>query len=322
MALLRRKAKANEKPIEERAALEQRLEGLSAFPFQQNPPPGPSAAPAHAAPAPINASPPQFAAERAGVNPASAKPSPNVKPKAAKIRGASAKLREHAKPQRLKGDYRRLLFWLHGSVFDTPVERLFFAPTKTPVSVAGLSVRGPNKALAHDYRPTPAVVFDCALAAVEDDLSRFTFVDYGAGKGRVLMMAAQHPFRSVLGVEFAEELHDDAMMNIAQFPRSQMKCRNVECLLQDAANMEAVNGEAVHYFFDPFERQVFAHVLARIVHSYHAHPRRLYLILVDTDAGDLIHRTGIFQKVELPYGDRMKARFLSPYPINVFRSLA
>ena len=51
-------------------------------------------------------------------------------------------------------------------------------------------------------------------------LSRLSFVDYGAGKGRVLLLASQHPFAAIGGIEFAEELHDDATMNIAQFPRS------------------------------------------------------------------------------------------------------
>ena len=64
-------------------------------------------------------------------------------------------------------------------------------------------------------------MFDWALSAIDDDLSQLSFVDYGAGKGRVLLLAAQHPFAAVGGIEFAEELHDDAAMNIAQFPRSQ-----------------------------------------------------------------------------------------------------
>ena len=105
-------------------------------------------------------------------------------------------------------------------------------------------------------------------ARINYDLSRLTFVDYGAGKGRVLLLASQHPFAAVGGIEFAEELHDDAIMNIAQFPRSRMKCRNVECVLDDASQVGPPDGEAVHYFFNPFSREVFAEVLHNIVVSY------------------------------------------------------
>ena len=108
-------------------------------------------------------------------------------------------------------------------------------------------------------------------------------------------------------IEFAEELHDDATMNIAQFPRSRMKCRNVECVLDDASQVGPPDGEAVHYFFNPFSREVFAEVLNNIVVSYRKRPRRLYLILVDQpEVADLINNSGVFQKHELPLVERMK----------------
>ena len=144
-------------------------------------------------------------------------------------------------------------------------------------------------------------MFKWALAAVaEEDISRMSFVDYGAGKGRVMLLASQHPFTQVGGIEFAEELHDNAMMNIAQFPRSRMKCRNVECVLDDVVNITPVDGEAVHYFFNPFAPEIFAEVLKGIVASYHARPRRLYVILIDMEAAELMHKTGVFQEMKLP----------------------
>jgi len=245
--------------------------------------------------------------------------------KAAKIGRETVipKVRERTRPDRLRKDYRDFLLWLHANVLDSAIERLFFVPTKGHVPLAGLNVRGNNRASGHDYKPTPNFVFKWALAAVaEEDIGRMSFVDYGAGKGRVMLLAAQHPFTQVGGIEFAEELHDNAVMNIAQFPRSRMKCRNVECVLDDAVNVAPVDGEAVHYFFNPFEPAIFAEVLKGIVASYHARPRRLYVILIDMDAGELMHRTGIFQEMKLPSAERMQAQALSPYTISVFRSLA
>ena len=187
----------------------------------------------------------------------------------------------------------------------------------------GLNMRGNNRDSGHAYKPSPALVFKWALSAVaEEDIGRMSFVDYGAGKGRVMLLASQHPFTQVGGIEFAEELHDNAVMNIAQFPRSRMKCRNVECVLDDVVNITPVDGEAVHYFFNPFEPAIFAEVLKGIVASYHARPRRLYVILIDMDAAELMHRTGVFQEIKLPSAERMQAQALSPYKISVFRSLA
>ena len=224
-----------------------------------------------------------------------------------------AKVRERTRPERLEQDYREFLIWLHENVLDYAIETLFFVPTKGRVALEGLTVRGGNRASGHDYRPSPYFVFEWALSAVDEDFSRFSFVDYGAGKGRVLLLASQHPFTAVGGIEFAEELHDDATMNIAQFPRSRMKCRNVECVLDDAVKIGAVDGDAVHYFFNPFSPEVFAEVLNGIVASYHEHPRRLYLILIDHGwRPSSCRRLACSSALKLPLAERLRAQAAQP----------
>ena len=42
------------------------------------------------------------------------------------------------------------------------------------------------------------------------DVSGYTFVDLGSGKGRMLFVAAERPFRRVIGVEFSRSLHAEA----------------------------------------------------------------------------------------------------------------
>ena len=234
----------------------------------------------------------------------------------------SAKLKEHATPERLKQDYREFLHWLHARVLDPPKEQLFFVPTKDPVALSGLTISSPNREHGHDYRPSPCQLFEWTLAAIDYDFSKLTFVDYGAGQGRVMLLAAEHPFAAVGGIEFAEELHDNAAMNIAQYPRSRMRCRNVECVHEDASQVGPPDGEAVHYFFNPFSRDVFAEVLHNIVVSYRHKPRRLYLILVDPVATDLVEASGVFARTELPLHERLKMRLFSPYEVAIYRSLA
>jgi hypothetical protein len=233
-----------------------------------------------------------------------------------------AKLKERTRPERLKQDYKNYLFWLHARVLDPPTETVFFKPTKSPVALDGLTVRGPNREHGHDYRASPCALIKWTLAAIDYDLSRLTFVDYGAGKGRVLLLASEHPFAAIGGIEFAEELHDDATMNIAQFPRSRMKCRNVECVLEDASALGPPEGESVHYFFNPFSREVFAEVLHNLVVSYRKRPRRLYLILVEPVATDLVDNSGVFARLEVPPIERLKLQLLSPYEVALYRSLA
>jgi hypothetical protein len=238
------------------------------------------------------------------------------------IERTAAEIKERARPERLKKDYREYLFRLHERVLDPSTEQLFFKQTKNPVALSRLTIRGPNRAHGHDYRPTPCSLFEWTIAAIDYDLSKLTFVDYGAGKGRVLLLASEHPFAAVGGIEFAEELHDDAVMNIAQFPRSRMKCRNVECVLEDASTLGPPEGESVNYFFNPFSRELFTEVLNNLVVSYRKRPRRLYLILVDPVATDLVDQSGVFSRLQLSFPENLKVKLFSPYEIAIYRSLA
>lgn len=223
---------------------------------------------------------------------------------------------------RLKAEHQSLVRKLHEQVLDASREQLFFVPTKDPEALSTLTITSPNRAFGHDYRPVPCQVFDWALDQIPEDLSSFTFVDYGAGKGRAMLLAAERPFAAVAGVEFAAELHDNAEMNIAQYPRSSMRCRTVECVLTDATQVGPPDGASVHYFFNPFAREVFAEVLNNIVMAYRMTPRRLYLILIDPVATDLVEASGVFARVEPSQIDELKLKLFSPHAVAVYRSLA
>jgi hypothetical protein len=102
-----------------------------------------------------------------------------------------------------------------------------------------------------------------------------------------------------------------------------MKCRNVECVLEDSSQVGPPEGEAVHYFFNPFSPEVFAEVLNNIVVSYRQRPRRIYLILIDPpQVADLIDNSGVFTRLELPLPQRLKVKLFSPYEVALYRSLA
>lgn len=231
--------------------------------------------------------------------------------------------RERSRSDVLDRDYRRFLRSAHRVMIDRWGEGLFFTPTAGRVPLRQLHVRSINRIAGSDYLPTPLFVFDWAMEAIPESPREFVFVDYGAGRGRVMLLAAQRPFRKVLGVEFAEELHNDAVMNIAQFPRSRMRCRDVECVLEDAVRFDPPpNENAVLYFFNPFGPRVFSDALMRIVESYRANPRRLYIVLVDPVLANMVDETGMFQPVRLMPYTQTKVRLFSPYDIAVYRSLA
>ena len=95
------------------------------------------------------------------------------------------------------------------------------------------------------------------------DYSQYTFIDVGSGKGRVLFVAAEYPFRKVIGVEFSNALHDDAVANLKRYKHSGRRCADIEPVLADARDFEFPNDNLVIYLFNPFGPEVMERMLAR-----------------------------------------------------------
>jgi hypothetical protein len=101
-----------------------------------------------------------------------------------------------------------------------------------------------------------------------------------------------------------------------------MKCRNVECVLDDAANFKIPDQQAVFYFFYPFDKKIMGDVLARIAESFDRNPRRLYLVCVDLPNPKPVEEWGIFRQVTLRGLDVLRLTLLSPYDVTIFRTVA
>ena len=86
------------------------------------------------------------------------------------------------------------------------------------------------------------------------------FVDVGAGKGRVLCLAAQRRVRQVVGVEYSSELVSIARRNVTHMRGKQSP---VEVHSQAAEDFD-YSAASVLYFFNPFEANVLDVVLHKL----------------------------------------------------------
>jgi SAM-dependent methyltransferase len=110
------------------------------------------------------------------------------------------------------------------------------------------------------------------------DLSTFTFVDLGSGKGRALLLAAQYSFARIVGVEVQPELEAIARRNIATIAGRNLRCARLESLCADARDFEFPSGNIVLYLFNPFPNYVLREVLAKLVASAEQNPRWIYVL--------------------------------------------
>lgn len=150
--------------------------------------------------------------------------------------------------------------------------------TQENLRLESLDVASENKPRGFSYVPAPERVVRVALANLPDDLSRYTFIDFGSGEGRVLLVAATFPFRQVIGVEFAKELHQTAESNIAQVALSPAARARITARHLDATQFEIPRQPCVLYFYNPFGEQVLDQVLQNIELAHRECGQTMYVI--------------------------------------------
>jgi hypothetical protein len=128
------------------------------------------------------------------------------------------------------------------------------------------------------YAPTRPKWVRRALGNLPPEIRReYTFVDFGSGKGRVLLMAAQLGFKKLHGVELRKELHEQACSNFSRF-RKANGCQ-MESLSMDATEYEFPNEKLVLFFFNPFGGEVMKKVFVNLSNSLDRNSRDVWLIL-------------------------------------------
>jgi hypothetical protein len=149
------------------------------------------------------------------------------------------------------------------------------------VELDGLQLRGQPRWKGHKYQ---GVIPEWIREAIRDlnvHYPSYTFIDMGSGKGRSLLIAAEFPFRQVLGVELAKELHQIAERNI-RFDRhaDRRRCRDVTSIWADATEHPLPDGDLVIFLHNPFPRQEVERLLENIGVARAAAPRDIRIIFI------------------------------------------
>jgi SAM-dependent methyltransferase len=140
---------------------------------------------------------------------------------------------------------------------------------------AALTVASGDPAEGTTYVGTQPRLARWWMSALPPDHGRFTFIDMGSGKGRVLLFAAEAGFARSMGVEFAEELHASAVENAAAAARHGLV---IEPILGDATTFEFPDEPLVVHFNNPFTEKVMAPVLDNLSSSYARTPRPIVVV--------------------------------------------
>ena len=153
------------------------------------------------------------------------------------------------------------------------LERRFGLETSDVVELAELDLADDER---NNYIPSGWGTMR-RIAQTREITPKDVFVDFGSGKGRMVFLAAQYPFKRVIGIELARDLHRIAEANITR-NRKRLRCRDVQLVNQDVLTFEIPDDMTFAYFFNPFTGDVFKRVIDSIGASVRRRPRKVTIV--------------------------------------------
>ena len=163
--------------------------------------------------------------------------------------------------------------------------------TMRPREIAALPLAGGSREDGVQYQAAaPRVVralLDRLPAAARDG----TFVDYGCGKGRALLLAGESGFRHLVGIEFAPGLAAVCRRNLR---RSRVLPAGVSSTVMeiDAAAHVPPEGTLVAFLYNPFHGATLSQVVERLRLRAARHPSDLWVVYVNPVGLDVFAEAG------------------------------
>jgi hypothetical protein len=168
--------------------------------------------------------------------------------------------------------------------------------TARVLEVGSLDIESPNARHAVRYQPSSAALVRKAIEWLDVDLSTLTFIDFGSGKGRVVLLAATYPFKSIVGVELSRELHDIATENLQRAQLRPEEASRISLVCRDVTNFTLPDSDLLCYLYNPFGPLVLAPLAERFsLHSSRGH--YVFVIYVDPKHRGVLENTGGFKVI-------------------------
>jgi len=152
----------------------------------------------------------------------------------------------------------------------------------------------------YPYEPTPYSVLE-RLASSSLFGKGDVVLDYGCGKGRVSFFLSYQTKAQTIGIEYDERIYARAMENQKT---ARAKADFVAARAEEFDIPKYVNR---CYFFNPFSVEILRAVMARIIESYYAAPREIFLFFYYPSSEYMCYLTAVD---EMDFYDEIDCRDL------------
>ena len=187
---------------------------------------------------------------------------------------------------------------------DQAFDREHGTDTSEIIELQDLRIHSRNAALGNRYDPSSTRQFRSVMKQLPIRHEDFAFVDLGSGKGRTLLLAAEYPFRKIVGVEFSSELNAVAVRNIGIYRSPRQRCADIASLHMDAADYALPPENLVIYLYNPFQREVVLRVLENLRYALAERSREVLIVYFHPVNDDLLKQQEFLlfkAELRLPY---------------------
>lgn len=190
------------------------------------------------------------------------------------------------------------VFKLGGLIADRLFDVRYGINTCGTWDLDALTVNSHNKERGNYYQPSRYLLLKKLFGIIEPLIpSDAALVDFGCGKGRVLLVASQFGFQEVRGVEFAQELCEIATNNCAVYKAKTGVKSHFQIVESDAENYDVRKNDNVFFMFNPFDHTILGKVLDNIVRSLRKRDRKILIIYHNPAYNRIIEKHDYFEKL-------------------------
>ncbi|MEO6681607.1 MAG: hypothetical protein ABIN48_02175 [Ginsengibacter sp.] len=161
-----------------------------------------------------------------------------------------------------------------------------------------LSVVGDNKKHASIYQGANYYILEKAFDFLKEEKAGGTIVDFGSGKGRIMVVAAFYGYKQIKGIEFASALNQIAQTNIDLIKENYPETK-FSLLTQNAIDYEVEREDTIFFFFNPFNEKVLIEVVRNIMKSLKYYPRKIYIVYINPLHKEIFESAGFFEEYYL-----------------------
>jgi SAM-dependent methyltransferase len=128
-------------------------------------------------------------------------------------------------------------------------------------------------------------------------IDAFTFVDLGAGMGRAMLLAAEFPFRAVVGVEMNPTLARIGRRNMALWRKTGRALAPMRMVCRNATEFDPPAGPCVAFLFNSFAAPVLRRLLTAWSRSAAGREGQLDILYVNNEQERVLERQAGFAQL-------------------------